>query len=1137
MAVAVAIALASHSAKAGQVVADGTDVALLPGTIIDMGNVSNDAGIGIIATNGGTVDASNASVTSSGAWAPAVMAKGSGSTISFNGGSIQTNGDTGAGSGSDPTRELGAVTAHDQSHIVLTGVDVSATHYVPGGAQVIGVMANGGSTVEMNGGSVEAGQGVAAKTGGNVTLNNVSIEARSRGIYAGQGSVVTMNGGSISMIDSPHEHLGEAVFASRGGTVNVNYANVSTTRDGAFGVLIAADSEANLKHTYVSTSGVGADGIRVGLDRDLLTGGKFTVSDSHIETTGHGAAGIRAVDGATASVANTFIRTTGAQASAIQAADESSIRIASSSIKSIGKDAFGIYTKTGGSVAADGVAIDMTGDNSHGLFLYQGGGAIDFQNGSIITSGKGSHGVSVRDGTAGESDVKISGSSISTAGVASHGIRSELAGAHVSASNTHITTAGERSMGVLATWEGAVELKDSVVGTSGEGSHAIQAAANRYIGSGGHVSAMGTHVETKGNNAHGLSALGTGSAVDIHNGSVRTVGVNSSAYSVENGRITAINTNALAEGVDAWGAQVEGELVVDGGSLVSMNHGAINAAGAATISLGAEAMAAGGNGVLLNVEDELSSVVLEMDGRAYAQGDVIGVDTNGDGIVVANTAVSIANAAHWKGATHGAVDRISLAGGGQWTMTEDSLVGQVSLNDGVILFDSPDATGHKTLTVSGDFDSKGGTLVLNTELGDDSALTDQLHVVGDTSGHANVVVNNVGGVGAQTADGIQVIRVDGASNAEFKLAGRAVGGLYEYFLFKGGKIDPNDGDYYLRSQLPSPPSCDEDPTGEDCQGVDPTDPTDPTDPPAVLRPEVGGFLANQVAATQMFTQRHHDRSATANGRGAWARVTRTQAKYGLVGDQLSVDGASNTLQVGSDVWAWDAGRGQIGVMAGHGTSNSTAASSLTGYEARGKVTGNMMGVYASWAQSPDQEGGLYLDGSLQYARFHNTVRGDALAGESYGSRTGVVSAEVGYGFSLYDSGRSALFVEPQLQLSYRRFDADSLVEANGTLINGNDANGLSSRVGLRVFGHATSDVGGRVQPFMEMNWIHESARNSLSFNHEQLDGALPKNRYEVKAGAEVRLSPRWSGWGDLGVQRGNRDYKEVAGQIGLRANW
>ncbi|MEN5203165.1 autotransporter outer membrane beta-barrel domain-containing protein [Stenotrophomonas sp. TWI700] len=497
------------------------------------------------------------------------------------------------------------------------------------------------------------------------------------------------------------------------------------------------------------------------------------------------------------------------------------------------------------------------------------------------------------------------------------------------------------------------------------------------------------------------------------------------------------------------------------------------------------------------------------------------------------------------------VTSTAIGDGARWTLTGDSNVGTLALNGGGTVA-LGDGGKFNTLTVTGDYTGAGGTVLFNTVLADDASASDKLIINGATSGQTNVAVNNIGGAGAQTVNGIQLIRVDGASNGQFDLSGRAVAGQYEYFLFKGGKADPNDGDWYLRSELPvappEPDPCLADPNAPGCVITLPEqcliDPSLPQclPPVPVLRPEPGAYLANQSAAVQMFGTRFHDRNGgTARGlaeRGAWARVSRNQADYGVIGDQLSVNGDTDVLQVGTDVFTWGEGsQGQLGVMLGSGRANNTVTSRLTGYSAKGKVEGQAIGVYGSWLQDPAQTTGLYVDAWAQHARFKNSVQGDGLGKERYDSTANSASVEAGYGIQVADGARVAMFIEPQLQLSYTRLNTDTHVERNGTVIDGDNADGLTSRLGVRFFGHAHTDAGNRVQPFVSVNWIRESNENSLRFDGEQLSGGLPQNRYEAKAGASLQLGGRWTAWGDLGLQRGDGGYKDVAGQIGLRSSW
>jgi fibronectin-binding autotransporter adhesin len=132
-------------------------------------------------------------------------------------------------------------------------------------------------------------------------------------------------------------------------------------------------------------------------------------------------------------------------------------------------------------------------------------------------------------------------------------------------------------------------------------------------------------------------------------------------------------------------------------------------------------------------------------------------------------------------------------------------------NAGVV---APGRAGFGTLTVTGNYVGNGGTLEIETALGDDASPTDRLVVNGATSGTTGVTLINRNGLGAQTAEGIKIIDVVGASNGTFTLNGdyqfqgapAVVAGAYAYRLYKNGVTDPNDGDWYLRSALTNPPT-------------------------------------------------------------------------------------------------------------------------------------------------------------------------------------------------------------------------------------------------------------------------------------------------------------------------------------------
>ncbi|WP_423176807.1 autotransporter outer membrane beta-barrel domain-containing protein [Stenotrophomonas maltophilia group sp. CASM10] len=477
------------------------------------------------------------------------------------------------------------------------------------------------------------------------------------------------------------------------------------------------------------------------------------------------------------------------------------------------------------------------------------------------------------------------------------------------------------------------------------------------------------------------------------------------------------------------------------------------------------------------------------------------------------------------------VTSASIDSDSTWLMTGDSNVGHLALgNTGTVALGN--GSTFNTLTVD-TFDGAGGTLLFNTQLGDDNSATDKLIIKGDSNGQANVRVLNAGGAGAKTDKGIELIRVGGASNAQFDLQGRAVGGQYEYFLFK----DATNGGWYLRSELAGVPDpCVADPTLPECKPVDPVDPIDPVDPTPVLRPEAGAYLANQFAMDQLLRHGWRDRqggtTSAVDGVRGWARVDATQSKLSAVEDQLDLRVDRSRLQLGADVGVFDNGQGRVGLMGTLAKSDATSRSQLTGYSARGKVDGGALGVYGNWSNDA-----LYVDASVQRGQFRNRVQGEGLAEERYDSDIWQSSLEAGYRFGIGQIGSTALSLQPELQLVYTDANTDRHQEANGTVVRSLGDSGLSGRVGLRLQGESRSAAGASVSPYVVANWYRDGASNGMAFDDEALKAGVPRNRYELNAGARVDFRSGLSAWGGFGVMRGDHGYREATANLSMSYRW
>ena len=569
------------------------------------------------------------------------------------------------------------------------------------------------------------------------------------------------------------------------------------------------------------------------------------------------------------------------------------------------------------------------------------------------------------------------------------------------------------------------------------------------------------------------------------------------------------------------------------------------------------------SGRLLRVGDTLLG-----DGSRIAAGDVrfsaAASDLRGDIQVDSPTAelhVALRDGTHWRGAlleSDGLHARsLSVDGSSQWMVNGDSAVTALE-HAGRISFAPPVADRFSRLTVHGDYVGQDGLFDINTRLAGDTAPTDFLHIEGSSSGSAWLHVDNAGGGGADTVEGIRVVQVDGDSNAVFQLQGRAVAGAYEYFLHQGSSSDAEDGDWYLRSLVPEGEKgpCEQDPAAPGCQTIDPDPPPvveppviDPVVEPFVLRPEAGAWLANQSAALDMFALTLHQRVGEPNlaerqrdsGRlaGAWVRASNGQSQQRVNG-QLAARGSHELLQVGADLTRWGTeDRGVFGIMGGAGHAAQQASSSLSGYHADGRVRGRSFGFYGTWTQGAMDDAGLYVDGWLQAARFRSSVNGQALVAEEYRARSTTASLETGYAFAVLHAAASTLYLEPQLQLSWSdyRMQGGTHVEANGTRVRVADAGGLQSRVGLRLHGRADTALAAVVQPFITADWIVRHGANAMVLDDVRVAGGRPGNVYQARAGAQLQLGRRLTAWGELDVGNGDGGYRDAAALLGVKYSW
>ncbi|EEC0332634.1 fibronectin-binding autotransporter adhesin ShdA [Salmonella enterica subsp. enterica] len=455
------------------------------------------------------------------------------------------------------------------------------------------------------------------------------------------------------------------------------------------------------------------------------------------------------------------------------------------------------------------------------------------------------------------------------------------------------------------------------------------------------------------------------------------------------------------------------------------------------------------------------------------------------------------------------------------------------INMGTITSGSSASTPGNTLYVDGNYTGNGGSLYLNTVLGDDDSATDKLVITGDASGTTDLYINGIGD-GAQTTNGIEVVDVGGVSTSDaFELKNEVNAGLYTYRLY----WNESDNDWYLASKAQS---------DDDDSGGDDTPPDDGGDVAPQYRADIGAYMGNQWMARNLQMQTLYDREGSQyrNADGSvWARFKAGKAESEAVSGNIDMDSNYSQFQLGGDILAW--GNGQqsvtVGVMASYinADTDSTGNRGADGsqFTSSGNVDGYNLGVYATWFADAKTHSGAYVDSWYQYGFYNNSVESGDAGTESYDSTANAVSLETGYRYDIALSNGNTVSLTPQAQVVWQNYSADSVKDNYGTRIDGQDGDSWTTRLGLRVDGKLYKGSRTVIQPFAEANWLHTSDDVSVSFDDATVKQDLPANRAELKVGLQADIDKQWSVRAQVAGQTGSNDFGDLNGSLNLRYNW
>lgn len=878
-----------------------------------------------------------------------------------------------------------------------------------------------GAKVDIAGGAVnlkgDGAIGARAERGGNITVSGGTVHFDSGKqqygfIASGRGSSVDINSASAAGLDVSTE--GSTLFRIQDGAKINNNAAVKLIASGKNSTALQVTGEgstANLDALDITVSGDGATALKVegGATGQMSGSAKLALKDGTtavvVDNTRYDLAGnaVGAAQSVFTNLANfsveaardvtAFVVKSGAElvnagdihlshGTAIEVVGSGSMVTADASGKrgkiTVDDGKAGIFVHDGASLTTnDQITVD---NSASGVLVGADAGRVVIGPDAHIT-GKGSSYGNLVTNQSGNGNVLVDGATLEMQGsgaallsesnldASSHGhviVSSQVGGKGIALSGADGSMTGSdlvlgpnwtidvtgNGAGVYTNTTGDLMLDGSKVSISGTGVGInADAAGQVHIAGDTRITASNVDAVLITGNPTSLINEGTLQASSNTATAIRLGAGDVSLANVNGGRITgAVDLGAGNDTVLLEDSVLDGALLLgDGNDSVTVrgndvSHGLIDGG-------------VGGNDQLIFDSHDYVADASNIDqlrnfqrvdlwnSRLDLQRDFfLGDYNNGDGVLSVGEGSQLASSGTHT--VHGSVDNSGL----------------ITLANG--------AAGD-TLTVSGNYVGRNGLLELDTELGDDNSASDKLVVKGDSAGSTQVKINATADSGAYTQkDGIQVVQVDGKSDGLFALSNRVVAGAREYLLVQGGKANPANGNWYLRSENPNPqpdPVIDPQPETVVDPAIDPqpepvvdpvvepqpepavdpvvdpqpepvvdpivdprsekvvtptaeSQPRSTAEPTPVYRPEIGAYLGNQLAAVSMFQHTLHDRlgevdfterqRSEGNGKehqAVWTRMVGRGFDSATGADQVHSKTHTQLMQLGAELGQWTDG--------------------------------------------------------------------------------------------------------------------------------------------------------------------------------------------------------------------------------------
>ncbi|NTW60194.1 MAG: autotransporter outer membrane beta-barrel domain-containing protein [Nitrospirae bacterium] len=946
------------------------------------------------------------------------------------------------------------------------------------------------------------------------------------GLYAWISNTASAGTASITMEFGARELIATRGYSAHGAiarnlgigesVITIKNGNIITAGDNSEAVFALAergDASVEMTDGWIATSGVDSEGISAQADNDSMW------------TTEHGSASVVFGGG--------YIITTGDDSAGIAAQTDMGIQPSTG---------FATVIMNGGSIRTfGGESTPLAG--AHGITAFTTGtgtAEVTINDGSIATSGDGSHGIftfatyGLSDVNA-RSEVNLNGGSITTSGDEAHGVHALSTRGEVAVyqeSSSVVRALGFGSDGLSAGGEDGVTIEVGGIVLGGRAGGSNDYAGVGEHGAGIHVASgvPSVPVNFKPNaNPVAVSVLSSGyvGALSDH------------AIYMDGGTGTVINDGTITGYVTLWD---NGDIFTNSSSnawnirnfqatLDPLVRDTENVA-VSDFGGGDDTFANTSSGTirLLTVEDMDFFTAETSDDAAPEAWLTSGVEEYFPDIA------NPAQASVMRPITVAGVEQAHLVNletfgnAGLITMADAETGGTGPIaGDVIVITANPVADGTSG---GGVYVSNGGALHIDTVLND--GVTDDTDVLvidrAEIGSGPTVlsVTNAVSGRGVSTDinkngtfdvdEGILVVQSleSGSSPEAFGLGSALIDGAWQYVL------DQTDGQsWYLHSRLsPATPAYEVYP--QTLLGI-------------LTLPTMQQRIGNRWDWMGCKEEYRQDEEGSA----IWSRVEKS---YAHAEPETTATGASYEqerwdVQIGVDIQLHESASGSrlMGGLTGHyGTSDTDLFSAIG--DGSISTTGYGIGGTLSWLASD----GFYVDGQGSVTWFESDLSSD--------DRGSVVRDNDGLGYALsLETGVKIpvarnLTVTPQAQLAYSSVDFDSFEGQDGESVSLDDSQSLNLRIGIAVDRDCVwSNNGGKQRSHLYAiaNVYHEfDGRSVVTVSGTKLESQSGSWTGEVGMGFTRTFNDeQFSLYGEVNAATGLEDFGDsyrVAGTLGVR---